>query len=91
MPLRASARALATGALDATAPHPVYDLPAESIRTGHAFDKARIVAWRYLLARGTEVVGAAEVSGGTRRAAKAFSGVHLGPFAQATASLVTRI
>ncbi|MGH7439784.1 MAG: hypothetical protein ACRENE_29180 [Polyangiaceae bacterium] len=79
------------GELAAAAPHPVYDVPSESILSGNGFDEARIVAWRYLLTRGPKVVGAAEVSGGTKRMAKAFAGVHRGPFAEATASILEEI
>ena len=62
------AKAMASkGIINASAPHPIYDVPAADVASGRGFRRARIVGWRYLLMSGASTVGAAELVGGGRR------------------------
>lgn len=75
--------------IDASVPHPVYVAGRDDILEGKLLDVGGPVAWRYLVVRAGEDLGAAEM-GLNPEAAEGleFGGLNRGPFVRATLEAV---
>jgi len=76
--------------LSTVAQHRVYVLGAAEIAAGRGLDRARLVAWRFLIQYGSRILGAVELScdagGGNLR----FASLDVGPFGEGTYRVVAR-
>jgi hypothetical protein len=74
--------------LNAALAHQVFSLGATDIAQGSHIERAKLVAWRFLLQNGAKTIGAAELACDSRGGNLRFSSLDTGPFAQATRNAV---
>lgn len=76
--------------LSAAVQHQVYLLSAADIAAGRNLDKARLVAWRFLIQYGSKIIGAVELACDAQGSNLKFANLDAGPFAQGTYNVVAR-
>jgi len=75
--------------LNATIPHRVYSLTSPQISSGQNVNRARFLAWRFLIQDGSRVVAAVELAGDAQGRNLRFASLESGPFVQGTRNAVT--
>jgi hypothetical protein len=74
--------------LSAALQHKVYTLGRSDIVQGRNLDKARVLAWRFLIQYGTKILAATEFSCDAQGQNLRFASLDTGPFAQGTREAV---
>jgi hypothetical protein len=80
-----------TTELELTAPHQVFVMDLDALLANRGLNSAHSVGWRYLVARGTQVVGAAETADRGESDSNRFSSLSRDPHVDRIAEAITSV